>query len=144
MSLIAETSQPANTQSTPNLKTAPRVSQQVQKPQPRLMKQRLIRYLFCYVALLMLLTGVRFLTASHARQLSDLQEQANVLERQSAQLHRDISSLESPARVRAWALEHDMVPYSGGSFLFKQLEPLPAVQDLPKPAQKVKVETLWR
>jgi hypothetical protein len=41
-------------------------------------------------------------------------------------------------------VSHAMVPSSSGSFLFKQLEPLPAVQDLPKPTQKVKVETLWR
>jgi hypothetical protein len=90
------------------------------------------------------LTGVRFMTASHARQLSDLQDQVSQLKRQSAQLHRDISSLESPARVRAWAIEHDMIPYSSGSFDFKKLEPLPTVQNLPKPVQKVKVETLWR
>jgi hypothetical protein len=142
MSLIAETSRP-------EVKTEPRVSskvgsKQLQLPQPRLMKERVIRYSFYYVALLIALTGVRFVTSSHARQLSDLQDQASQLKRQSAQLHRDISSLESPARVRAWAVAHDMVPYSSGSFLFKQLEPLQAVQDLPKPAQKVKVETLWR
>jgi hypothetical protein len=138
MSLIAETSRP-------EVEAAPRVSKTKsqkprQLPQTRLMKERVIRY----VALLIALTGVRFVTASHARQLGELQDQASQLKRQSAQLHRDISSLESPARVRAWAVEHDMVPYSNGSFLFKQLQPLPAVQDLPKPAQKVKVETQWR
>ena len=144
MSLIAQTSRPETSS-----KPASRASGQTglkpdQTPQPRLMKQRLIRYLFCYVALLMLLTGVRFLTASHARQLSDLQEQANVLERQSAQLHRDISSLESPARVRAWAVAHDMIPFSSGSFDFVKLESLTPVNDLPKPNQKVRVETQWR
>jgi cell division protein FtsL len=142
MSLIAETSRP-------EVQTAPRVSKSksqklIQSPQSRFMKERVIRYSFYYVALLIALTGVRFITANHARQLNDLQDQASQLERQSAQLHRDISSLESPARVRAWAVAHDMVPYSSGSFVFKQLEPLPAVQDLPKPAQKVKVETQWR
>ncbi len=142
MSLIAETSRP-------EVKATPRESKSktpkpLPSPQTKLMKERVIRYSFYYVALLIALTGVRFLTASHARQLGDLQAQASQLERQSAQLHRDISSLESPARVRAWAVAHDMIPYSSGSFLFKQLEPLPAVQDLPKPAQKVKVETLWR
>jgi hypothetical protein len=142
MSLIAETSRP-------EVQTAPRVSksktqQPLQAPQTRLMKERLIRYSFYYVALLIALTGVRFITASHARHLSDLQDQASQLMRQSAQLHRDISSLESPARVRAWAVAHDLVPYSSGSFVFKQLEPLLGVQDLPKPVQKVKVETQWR
>jgi cell division protein FtsL len=142
MSLIAETSRP-------EVQTAPRESKTkipkpIQSPQTRLMKERVIRYSFYYVALLIALTGVRFVTASHARQLNDLQDQASQLKRQSAQLHRDISGLESPARVRAWAVTHDMVPYSSGGFDFKQLEPLPAVQDLPKPAQKVKVETLWR
>jgi hypothetical protein len=142
MSLIAETSRP-------EVQAAPRVSKSksqkpIQSPQTRLMKERVIRYSFYYVALLIALTGVRFVTANHARHLSELQDQASQLKRQSAQLHRDISSLESPARVRAWAVAHDMVPYSSGSFLFKQLEPLPAVQDLPKPAQKVKVETKWR
>ena len=142
MSLIAETSRPEVQTAARELKD--KNHKRLQSPQTRLMKERVIRYSFYYVALLVALTGVRFATASHARQLGDLQDQASQLERQSAQLHRDISSLESPARVRAWALEHDMVPYSSGSFLFKQLEPLPAVQDLPKPAQKVKVETLWR
>jgi cell division protein FtsL len=143
MSLIAETSRP-------EVKAAPRATPKTKpkgtpsSPQTQLMKQRAIRYLFYYVGLLVVLTGVRFATASHARQLTDLQDQVSQLKRQSAQLHRDISSLESPARVRAWAVEHDMVPYSSGSFLFKKLESLPAVQDLPKPAQKVKVETLWR
>jgi hypothetical protein len=142
MSLIAETSRP-------EVKVAPRVSPQtptkrLQTPAPRLMKERVIRYLFYYVALLMILTGVRFLTAGHARQLSELQDQASQLKRQSAQLHRDISSLESPARVRAWAVAHDMIPYSSGSFDFIKLEPLEAVKDLPKPKQKVKVETQWR
>ncbi len=142
MSLIAETSRPeVKTESRVPSKVA---SKSVQSPQTRLMKERVIRYSFYYVALLIALTGVRFVTASHARQLSELQDQTSQLKRQSAQLHRDISSLESPARVRAWAVAHDMVPYSSGSFVFKQLEPLPAVQDLPKPAQKVKVETLWR
>ena len=142
MSLIAETSRP-------EVKTVPRATpsktkKPLQSPQTRLMKERVIRYSFYYVALLIALTGLRFLTASHARQLGDLQDQASQLKRQSAQLHRDISGLESPARVRAWAVAHDMVPYSSGSFQFKQLEPLQPVQDLPKPAQKVKVETLWR
>ncbi len=142
MSLIAETSRPeVKTESRVSSKTAPK---QLQSPQTRLMKERVIRYSFYYVALLIALTGVRFLTASHARQLGDLQDQASQLERESAQLRRDISSLESPARVRAWAVAHDMVPYSSGNFDFKQLEPLAAVQDLPKPAQKVKVETQWR
>ncbi len=142
MSLIAETSRP-EVQTVPR---APKSKSQklVQAPQTRLMKERVIRYSFYYVALLIALTGVRFVTANHARQLNDLQDQASQLKRQSAQLHRDISSLESPARVRAWAVGNDMVPYSSGSFVFKQLEPLPAVQDLPKPVQKVKVETLWR
>jgi cell division protein FtsL len=142
MSLVTETSRP-------EVKVAPRAPRQttqkpVQSPQTRLMKERVIRYLFYYVALLVILTGVRFLTASHARQLSELQDQASQLKRQSAQLHRDISSLESPARVRAWAVEHGMVPYSSGSFDFRKLEPLQAVQDLPKPKQKVRVETKWR
>jgi cell division protein FtsB len=142
MSLVTETSRPEVT-------TEPRVPSQtiqkpVQSPQTRLMKERVIRYLFYYVGLLVILTGVRFVTASHARQLTELQDQASQLKRQSAQLHRDISSLESPARVRAWAVEHGMVPYSAGSFDFRKLEPLQAVQDLPKPTQKVKVETQWR
>jgi cell division protein FtsL len=142
MSLIAETSRP-------EVQAAPRVSKSktqkpTQSPQTRLMKERVIRYSFYYVALLIALTGVRFLTASHARQLNELEDQSSQLKRQSAQLHRDISGLESPARVRDWAVSHDMIPYSSGSFDFKKLEPLPAVQDLPKPAQKVKVETLWR
>ncbi len=142
MSLIAETSRPeVKTQARVSSKVA---SKSVQSPPSRLMKERVIRYSFYYVALLIALTGVRFVTASHARQLGDLQDQTSQLKRQSAQLHRDISSLESPARVRAWAVAHDMVPYSSGNFLFKQLEPLPAVQELPKPVQKVKVETLWR
>ena len=144
MSLIAETTRPE-----PSLKAAPRVSLQTvakppQAPASRVMKQRLIRYLFCYVALLTLLTGVRFLTANHARQLSNLQEQANLLKRQNAQLHRDISSLESPARVRAWAVAHEMIPFSSGSFDFVKLESLPPVKDLPQPKKKVRVETQWR
>ncbi len=142
MSLIAETSRP-------EVKVAPRVPRQTtqkrqQTPAPRLMKERVIRYLFYYVVLLVVLTGVRYLTAGHARLLSELQDQVSQLKRQSAQLHRDISSLESPARVRAWAVAHEMIPYSSGSFEFRTLEPLQAVKDLPKPKQKVKVETLWR
>lgn len=142
MSLVAEATRPET-----SALNKPRVvpnGLQPQIPDARLMKQRVVRYLFYYVALLMLLTSVRYLTAGHTRQLADLQDQASFLERQSAQLHRDISSLESPARVRAWAVTHNMMPYSSGNFSFVALEPLPEVKILAKPKQKVRVITQWR
>ena len=64
MSLIAETSRPEVQKVSDKTKTKP--SKPMQSPQTRLMKERVIRYSFYYVALLIALTGVRFVTASHA------------------------------------------------------------------------------
>jgi hypothetical protein len=147
MSLIAQTSRPEPSLNETTRVEAPSSTKKLTSKPPapsQHMKQRVVRYLFVYVSLVMVLTGVRFMTSKYARQLADLQTQSSLLERQSAQLHRDISSLESPARVRAWAEAHGMVPYVSGSFNFVKLDSLPGVADVPKPKNKVTVETQWR
>ena len=108
------------------------------------MRERVVKYLTYYVALVAVLLVVRFATRGSELQLRDLTQQAETLVTQSSQLRRDISKLESPARVREWAVQNKMRPFSTASMTTSTLEPLQAVPEVAVVAEKLKVDTQWR
>lgn len=112
------------------------------------MKERVVKYLTYYVGLVAVLLVVRFATWGSETELQGLTQQAETLVTQSSQLRRDISKLESPARVREWAVQNKMRPFSTASVTTATLEPLQAVPAAVAAAavvaEKLKVDTQWR
>jgi len=108
------------------------------------MRERVVKYLTYYVALVAVLLVVRFATRGSEGELQDLTQQAETLVTQSSQLRRDISKLESPARVREWAVRNKMRPFSTASMTTATLEPLQAVPAVAVVSEKLRVDTQWR
>lgn len=108
------------------------------------MRERVVKYLTYYVALVAVLLVVRFATRGSELQLQDLTQQSETLVTQSSQLRREISKLESPARVREWAVQNKMRPFSTGDMTTETLEPLQTVLEPAVVTEKLKVETRWR
>lgn len=108
------------------------------------MRERVVKYLTYYVALVAVLLVVRFATRGSEGELQDLTQQAETLVTQSSQLRRDISKLESPARVREWAVRNKMRSFSTASMTTATLEPLQAVPAVAVVAEKLRVDTQWR
>ena len=108
------------------------------------MRERVVKYLTYYVALVAVLLVVRFATRGSEAELRDLTQQAETLVSQSSQLRREISKLESPARVREWAVQNQMRAFSTASVTTATLEPLRAVPEVAVVNEKLKVDTRWR
>ena len=108
------------------------------------MRERVVKYLSYYVALVAVLLVVRFATRGSEDELRDLTQQAETLVTQSSALRREISKLESPARVREWAVQNNMRPFSTASVTTATLEPLLAVPVVAVVNEKLKVDTQWR
>jgi hypothetical protein len=108
------------------------------------MRERLVKYLYYYVAVIALLLVVRFATRGSEAELRDLSQQADTLTAQRSQLRRDIAGLESPARVREWAVTNKMQPFSTAETTTQPLEGLKPVPTPAAPAQKLEVSTQWR
>lgn len=108
------------------------------------MRERALRYLSVYVALLGLLAGVRVLTHNTYGNLQALIDREEALEYRKAQLTREVNSLESAARVRDWATRFEMIPWTTAKRLTAATKPLeePVIQQSTTP--KVKVVTQWR
>ena len=108
------------------------------------MRERVVKYLTYYVALVAVLLVVRFATRGSEAELRDLSQQAETLVTQSSQLRRDIFKLESPARVREWAVQNQMRPFSTANMTTTNLEPLQAVPEVAAVTEKLRVDTQWR
>ena len=108
------------------------------------MRERIVKYLSYYVALVAVLLVVRFATRGSEAELRDLTQQAETLVTQSSQLRREISKLESPARVREWAVQNKMRPFSTAPMETASLEPLSVVPAAEVISQKLRVDTKWR
>ena len=108
------------------------------------MRERVVKYLGYYVALVAVLLVVRFATRGSESELQDLTQQSETLVTQSSQLRREISKLESPARVREWAVQNKMRPFSTAPMETASLEPLKVVPAAEVISQKLRVDTKWR
>ncbi len=108
------------------------------------MRERVVKYLTYYVALVAVLLVVRFATRGSEEELQNLTQQSETLVTQSSELRREISKLESPARVREWAVQNKMRPFSTASMTTAPLEPLQTVPEPTVITEKLKVETKWR
>jgi hypothetical protein len=107
-------------------------------------RDRALRYLSVYVALLVVLAGSRFLTQHTYGNLQALVDREDALVYRKAQLTREIDALESKARVRDWATKNEMIPWSTAKRQFAKLEGLTAPLPIPSLNPKVKVITQWR
>jgi hypothetical protein len=108
------------------------------------MIERVQRFMLFYAALMVLLVGVRFATKDSEKMLLDLQGEVIELTEERSKLQSQLDTLESPIRVRRWAFENNMIPFSSASSLqleFKSLKPL---KPLPEVQEKIVVDTKWR
>jgi hypothetical protein len=107
-------------------------------------RQRFVKYMGYYVALVAVLLIVRFSTRGSESTLQDLGQTADELVTERSQLRREIASLESPARVREWAVQNKMVPFTAAKTEAGTLQPLEAAPVLKPVREKLKVITQWR
>ena len=108
------------------------------------MNARVTRYLCVYLALLAALSGMRYATRWTYPELLALRDREEALTMRRRQLTLDVQRLQSAARVRAWAAENEMVPYSAARHEFEALPALPDVPAAKAPARKLEVRTEWR
>lgn len=108
------------------------------------MRERALRYLSVYVALLGLLAGVRVLTHNTYGNLQALIDREEALQYRKAQLTREVNALESAARVRDWATSNEMIPWTTAKRLTAATKPLEEPSIPQQATPKVKVVTQWR
>ncbi len=107
------------------------------------MRERVVKYLSYYVAMVALLLVVRFVTRGSETELKDLRTAADSLVTEQSSLRRQIDSLESPARVREWAVGNKMIPFSAATAQTQALPSLKAKPPLAPVPQKLQVRTDW-
>jgi cell division protein FtsL len=108
------------------------------------MTERIGRFMLFYAALVVILVGVRFATRDSEQNLKDLQAETADLLIERSNLQFQLANLESPTRVRRWAFENNMIPFSSASSLqlvFKSLKPLKPLSDV---KEKIVIDTKWR
>jgi hypothetical protein len=108
------------------------------------MIERIQKFMLYYAAMVVVLVGVRYFTKDSADQLRDLQTQTENLIAERAELQLQLANLESPARVRRWAYQNDMVPFSSANATREAFESLPAKPEFASVSQKITVRTQWR
>lgn len=102
------------------------------------------RYLAIYLALVLALVASRYLTRDTYPALRALRDQEAALVQRRASLNLDVARLESPARVRAWAEQNQMVPWSKAPRDFAALGELPDPPSSPPATGTVEMRTRWR
>jgi membrane protein implicated in regulation of membrane protease activity len=107
-------------------------------------RERVVKYMAYYVALVAVLLVVRFATRDSEAQLRDLRDQADELVAERSKLRRDIATLESPPRVREWAVRNEMIPFTASKVEVQKLEGLKASPTLKPVKKKLEVTTQWR
>jgi len=108
------------------------------------MTERIQRFMVFYALVALVLVGVRFFTRDSEKWLSDLSKEHTDLISERAELELQLSNLESPTRVRRWAFDNNMIPFSSSAALQLELKPLKPQASVQKPKQKLIVETQWR
>jgi hypothetical protein len=108
------------------------------------MIERIQKFMLYYAALVVVLVGVRYFTKDSADELRDLQTQTETLISERAELQLQLANLESPARVRRWAYQNNMIPFSSAAATRQVFEPLPAKSEFTPPPEKITVRTQWR
>jgi hypothetical protein len=108
------------------------------------MTERIQRFMLFYAALVVLLVGVRFATKDSEKNLAELQLETSDLMAERSELQLQLANLESPARVRRWAFENNMIPFSSASSLQLEFKSLKTIKPIVEPPQKIVVETQWR
>ena len=108
------------------------------------MTERIQRFMLFYALMVIVLVGVRFVSRDSEKNLLDLQRETADLQIERAELQLQLANLESPARVRRWAFENNMIPFSSASALQLEFKPFKAAKPLPPAKEKITVQTIWR
>jgi hypothetical protein len=108
------------------------------------MSERIQRFMVFYAVMVLVLVGARFVTRDSEKMVSDLKKERTDLIAERAELELQLSNLESPARVRRWAFDNNMIPFSSSAALQLEFQPLKPQTPVIAPKQKVIVETQWR
>ncbi|MFN3265390.1 MAG: hypothetical protein ACK41E_00990 [Deinococcales bacterium] len=108
------------------------------------MSERIQHFMVFYALMVLVLVGVRFVTRDSEKLLSDLEKKHSELIFERSQLESQLSKLESPGRVRRWAFENNMIPFSSSAALQLELKPFASKAPVVLPKQKLSVETKWR
>jgi hypothetical protein len=108
------------------------------------MTERIQRFMVFYAVMVLVLVGVRFVTRDSEKMLSDLGKERADLIAERSELQLQLANLESPARVRRWAFDNNMIPFSSSAALQLEFKPFSPQAPIATPKQKVIVETQWR
>jgi hypothetical protein len=108
------------------------------------MTERIQRFMLFYAVMVLVLVGVRFVTRDSEKIVSDLGKERADLIAERAELQLQLANLESPARVRRWAFDNNMIPFSSSAALQLEFLPLKPQAPIATPNQKVTVQTEWR
>jgi Co/Zn/Cd efflux system component len=108
------------------------------------MSERIQRFMVFYALVALVLVGVRFVTRDSDKLLSDLAKEHADLVSERAELELQLANLESPTRVRRWAFDNNMIPFSSSAALQLEFKGAKPQQRIEKPKQKLVVETKWQ
>ncbi len=105
---------------------------------------RAVLYTLVYLALALVLVGIRQVTWKIGPTLLEVQKQRLALEQDKKALRSQVEPLISPAYIRNFALSHDMVPFSKAPKKRDHFEALSPPQPLPLEAARVQVIIRWK
>lgn len=110
-------------------------------------RNRAVRYLLIYLALLVTLVGVRFLTQNVRPELRAAQLREGQLISQRDTLSLEVQSLENLQRVRDWAFANDMRRFAEATKVTQEIAPpRPPVPSMlpPTSPRTVEVKIQWK
>ncbi len=108
-----------------------------------LWRARALRYVLLYLLLAGALVGLRYQGRSVYPELRALRDQRAALQQRRSVLELDVERQSSGARVRDWALERGMLPFSQARKQTATFTALPSPPALPA-AHSPKVNTAWK
>lgn len=110
-------------------------------------RNRAVRYLLIYLALLVTLVSVRFLTQNVRPELRAAQLREGQLISQRDTLSLEVQSLENLQRVRDWAFANDMRRFAEANKVTQEIvPPRPPVPSMlaPTSPRTVEVKIQWK
>ncbi|MFC4427510.1 hypothetical protein [Deinococcus navajonensis] len=105
---------------------------------------RAVRYVLIYLALALVLVGVRAATQQIRPALREAQAREAALISQRDDLQLRIQTLESPQLIRDWAFANGMRRFAQAPKTVQQLPPAPVSPRQPAPQRTVEVRTQWK
>lgn len=97
-----------------------------------------------YVVLVCALVGLRYGTRDIYPTLRDLRAERSELTLKRRELDLEVQRLSSAARVRAWALENEMIPFTRSQKEVATFSALPSESLTVPQAEPLEVKVKWR